>query len=70
MHAAAIGGPMDPLYRQAREAFLALLIERVRVEEHRPEAGMVDTGAGNNEGPGSAGPFVVDPWWPVQGSNV
>ncbi|TPG10779.1 EAL domain-containing protein [Rhodanobacter glycinis] len=70
MHAAAIGGPRDPAYRQARETFLAPLIERVRVEERRLETGMVDTGAGNNEGPGVAEPFVVDQWWAVQGSNL
>ena len=69
MRAAAIGGPMDPTYRQAREAFHALLIERVRIEEHRLDAGVVDASAGNNEGPDNAGPFVVDQWWAVVGSN-
>lgn len=33
MHAAAIDGPADPEYRHQREAFLALLTERVLVEE-------------------------------------
>lgn len=29
MHAAAVAGPLDPTYRQQREAFLALLVEHV-----------------------------------------
>ena len=35
MHAAALAGPMDGRYRQAREHFLARLIEQVAVEEGR-----------------------------------
>ena len=59
MHAAAIGGPMDPAYRVARAAFLALLIERVRLEEHPCEAGIVDKRAGNDGDLGNAGPVVA-----------
>ncbi len=33
MHAAAVAGPGDPVYRQQREAFVALLVERVLGEE-------------------------------------
>jgi len=35
MHAASIGGPKDPVYRRAREAYIAQLIHCVNVEEHR-----------------------------------
>jgi diguanylate cyclase (GGDEF)-like protein len=35
MHAASIGGPRDPVYRQAREAYIAQLIECVKAEERR-----------------------------------
>ena len=38
MHTAAIGGPMDPAYRQAREIFLGLLTGRARAKELRPVA--------------------------------
>jgi diguanylate cyclase (GGDEF)-like protein len=33
MHAAAIAGPLDPLYRHKREQFIALLVEQMRAEE-------------------------------------
>jgi diguanylate cyclase (GGDEF)-like protein len=38
MHAAALAGPHDTGYRQARECFLALLIEQMRIEERGQEA--------------------------------
>ena len=38
MHAAALVGPHDAGYRQARERFLSLLIEQVGIEESRRAA--------------------------------
>ncbi|MDE2315392.1 MAG: diguanylate cyclase, partial [Xanthomonadaceae bacterium] len=38
MHAAALSGPHDPLYREQRKRFLELLIEQVRLEE-QPRSG-------------------------------
>jgi diguanylate cyclase (GGDEF)-like protein len=38
MHAAALSGPHDPLYREQRKRFLDLLIEQVRLEE-QPRSG-------------------------------
>jgi len=35
MHAASIGGPKDPVYRRAREAYIAQLIHCVNAEERR-----------------------------------
>jgi hypothetical protein len=33
MHEAALAGPLDPVYRRRREAFLALLVEHVLERE-------------------------------------
>jgi hypothetical protein len=42
VHAAALGGPLDPVYRQTRDAFLDLLVERVRAEEPCSAANAAD----------------------------
>jgi EAL domain-containing protein (putative c-di-GMP-specific phosphodiesterase class I) len=58
MLAAAIGGPADAAYRQARDAFLGQLIERVRAEEHCIETLLADLDAIDVRQPMAAAPLV------------
>jgi hypothetical protein len=57
MLAAAIGGPADAVYRQARDAFLGQLIERVRAEERCIETLLAELDAVNVPQPMAAAPL-------------
>jgi diguanylate cyclase (GGDEF)-like protein len=62
MLAAAIGGPADPDYRRARDAFLAQLIERARIEERHIGTDVTCMKDVGEQPMAAATPYVDDQW--------
>jgi hypothetical protein len=63
MLATAIGGPADADYRRARDAFLAQLIERARVEERHIGTDLIRTEDVGGQAMAAAAPGISDQWW-------